>query len=29
VLRLIVPEDKSTPGIFCAKGCTNIHLDFS
>jgi len=28
-LRLIVPEDKSTPGVFCAKGCTNIHLDFS
>jgi hypothetical protein len=29
LLRLIVPEDKTTPGIFCAKGCTNIQLDFT
>jgi hypothetical protein len=28
VLRLIVPEDKSTPGVYCGKGCTDICLDF-
>lgn len=29
MLQLKVPEDKMTPGIFCEKGCTEIHLDFS
>ena len=29
MLRLKVPEDKTTSGIFCDKGCTSIHLDFS
>ncbi len=29
ILRLVVPEDKTTPGIFCGKGCTDISLDFS
>ncbi|MFT5654157.1 MAG: hypothetical protein ACI8W9_002113, partial [Psychromonas sp.] len=28
VLRLIVPEDKTTPGVYCGKGCTDICLDF-
>ncbi|MBA6353773.1 MULTISPECIES: hypothetical protein [unclassified Colwellia] len=28
ILRLIVPEDKSTPGVYCGKGCTDICLDF-
>ncbi|MBA6362540.1 hypothetical protein H4J56_17770 [Colwellia sp. BRX8-4] len=28
ILRLIVPEDKSTPGVYCGKGCTDISLDF-
>ena len=26
VLRLIVPEDKTTPGVYCGKGCTDICL---
>ena len=27
-IRVILPEDKKTTGLFCAKGCTNIALDF-
>ncbi|TWX72868.1 hypothetical protein [Colwellia sp. C1TZA3] len=28
LIRIILPEDKKTTGLFCAKGCTNIALDF-
>jgi hypothetical protein len=27
-IRVVLPEDKKTTGLFCAKGCTNIVLDF-
>ena len=27
-IRVSLPEDKKTTGLFCAKGCTNIALDF-
>ena len=27
-IRVVLPEDKSTTGLYCAKGCTNIALDF-
>ena len=28
LIRVILPEDKKTTGLYCAKGCTNIALDF-
>ena len=28
IIRLVVPEDKGSPGVFCDKGCTDISLDF-
>lgn len=27
-IRVVLPEDKQTTGLYCAKGCTNIALDF-
>jgi hypothetical protein len=27
-IRVNLPEDKKTTGLFCAKGCTDIALDF-
>jgi len=27
-IRVVLPEDKKATGLFCAKGCTNIALDF-
>jgi len=27
-IRVVLPEDKKTTGLYCAKGCTNIALDF-
>jgi hypothetical protein len=27
-IKVILPEDKKNTGLFCAKGCTNIALDF-
>ncbi|AZQ84952.1 hypothetical protein EKO29_13725 [Colwellia sp. Arc7-635] len=27
-IRVVLPEDKATTGLYCAKGCTNIALDF-
>ncbi|MBA6327325.1 hypothetical protein H4J46_05120 [Colwellia sp. MB02u-6] len=27
-IRVTLPEDKKNTGLFCAKGCTNIALDF-
>lgn len=29
ILSLITPEQSDNPGIKCAKGCTDIALDFS
>jgi hypothetical protein len=29
LIRLVLPEDKGTAGIYCGKGCTDIALDFS
>jgi hypothetical protein len=27
-IRVTLPEDKKTTGLYCANGCTNIALDF-
>lgn len=27
-IKAVLPDDNSTPGLYCAKGCTNIALDF-
>jgi len=29
VIKLVTPETSDNPGLFCAKGCTSIVLDFS
>lgn len=28
LISVSLPEDKKTPGLYCAKGCTDIALDF-
>ncbi|SEL67752.1 hypothetical protein SAMN05216262_11736 [Colwellia chukchiensis] len=27
-IRVVLPADQQTTGLFCDKGCTNIELDF-
>jgi len=28
-IKLILPEQSETPGLYCDKGCTDIALDFT
>ncbi|WP_076418208.1 hypothetical protein [Colwellia sp. UCD-KL20] len=27
-IKLVLPEQSKTPGLYCTKGCTDIALDF-
>jgi hypothetical protein len=27
-IKLVLPEQSESPGLYCDKGCTNITLDF-